>query len=216
MNWSSSEATHHVRRLIEELDTYGVDYSWWIGPSSSPGELPELLEAHGMVYQEDFPGMAIDLRYLRDEPSELRALQDLEIFRIDDTDQLDAFTHAFTVATNSNLEIQPGLTRLCTMSGYGETDHWSHYAGTLDGKTVATTSLFTGAGVAGIYLVSTIPTVRRRKIATTIVTHVLKQARDAGYTIGTLQSSKEGLGLYQKLGFREYCRFPFYTRHSLG
>ena len=102
------------------------------------------------------------------------------------------------------------------MSGYGQADDWAHYAGTLHGKTVATTSVFTGAGVAGIYLVSTIPEARNRKIATTIVKHVLKQAREAGYNIGTLQSSKEGLGLYLKLGFREYCRFPFYTRYPLG
>ena len=93
---------------------------------------------------------------------------------------------------------------------------WSLYAAMFHGEVVATTALFTGAGVAGIYLVSTVAEVRRRNIATTIVTHVLKQALNAGYTIGTLQSSKEGLGLYQKLGFREYCSFPLFTRYYLG
>jgi len=216
VSWTSEEAPIRVKRLIEDFNTYGVDYTWWIGPSSSPAELPKFLEDHGMVYQEDFPGMAIDLRYLRDEHSELTDLQGLEISRIDDTDELNDFVHAYIVATNSNPEMQSSLVRLFTMSGYKEADHWSLYAATLHGKTVATTSLFTGAGVAGIYLVSTIPTVRRRNIATAIVTHVLKQARDAGYTIGTLQSSKEGLGLYRKLGFREYCLFALYTRHHLG
>ena len=216
VNWPSTEATHRVKRLVEELDSYEIDYSWWISPSSSPDELPKILEAHSMIYQEDFPGMAIDLRYLRDQPSELSGIEDLKISRINNKDELDEFTHTFTVATNSNPEIQSGLTRLLNMSGYGQTDDWAHYAGTLHGKTVATTSVFTGAGVAGIYLVSTIPEARNRKIATTIVKHVLKQAREAGYNIGTLQSSKEGLGLYLKLGFREYCRFPFYTRYPLG
>ena len=104
-----------------------------------------------------------------------------------------------------------GLARLFTMSGYKKTDNWSLYAATLHGKTVATTALFTGAGGAGIYLVSTIPEVRRRNIATTIVTFALKEARDAGYNIGTLQASEEGIGLYQKLGFSKYCSFPLYT-----
>ena len=216
VSWGSEEAPIRVKRLIEEFNTYGVDYTWWIGPSSSPGDLPGLLEANGMVYQEDFPGMAIDLQNLQDEYAELTDIQGLEISLINNKIQLNDFVHAYIVATDSNPEMQSGLVRLFAMSGYKKADHWSLYVATLHGKTVATTALFTGAGVAGIYLVSTIPEVRRRNIATTIVTFVLKQARDAGYTIGTLQSSEEGLGLYQKLGFRKYCSFPLYTRYYLG
>ena len=215
VSWTPQEATFRVNRLIEEFNTYGVDYTWWIGPTSSPPELPELLEGHGMVYQEDFPGMAIDLRYLNEEPSELTDLQGLEISRINNKVQLNDFVHAYIVATNSNPDMQPGLVRLFTMSGYKENDNWTLYAATLHGETVATTALFTGAGVAGIYLVSTIAAVRRRNIATNIVTYALNKARDVGYTIGTLQSSKEGLGLYLKLGFREYCSFPLYTKYYL-
>jgi ribosomal protein S18 acetylase RimI-like enzyme len=210
-NWPRAEATDRVGALIAELDAHGVDYSWWIGPSSSPAELPELLEAYGMEYQEDFPGMAIDLQTLDSETSEISGL---EISRVDDGDGLARLAHTFTVATSSDPAFEPGLLRLLTASGYEETDHWRHYAGTLDGKTVATASAFTGAGVAGIYLVATVPAERRRGIATTLVRHVLQEARAAGYTIGTLQSSEDGLGLYQRLGFREYCRFAFYVRHS--
>ena len=212
-NWPPSDAADRVRATIDELDAQGVDYSWWVGPSSSPAELPELLEAHGMVYQEDFPGMAIDLLELPDEASQLR---DLEISRVDVPDELAQFAHVFTIATNADPACEPGYFRLLSASGYGESDQWSHYVGALDGKVVATASAFTGAGVAGIYLVATLPTKRRRGIATTLVGHALQQARVAGYTIGTLQSSNEGLGLYQGLGFREYCRFAFYTRRRLG
>ena len=216
VSWLPEEAPTRVKRLIKEFNTYGVDYTWWIGPSSSPVDLPEILEANGMVYQEDFPGMAIDLRNLHDEHAELTDIQGLEISLINNEVQLNDFVHAYIVATNSNPKMQSGLASLFTMSGYKETDHWSLYAAMFHGEVVATTALFTGAGVAGIYLVSTVAEVRRRNIATTIVTHVLKQALNAGYTIGTLQSSKEGLGLYQKLGFREYCSFPLFTRYYLG
>ena len=74
-SWRSAEAADHVGDMIDELDGHGVDYSWWIGPSSSPAELPELLEELGMVYQEDFPGMAIDLRTLPDEVSAVGGLE---------------------------------------------------------------------------------------------------------------------------------------------
>ena len=216
VSWAPEEAPIRVKRLIEEFNTYGVDYTWWISPSSSLVDLPKLLEANGMVYQEDFPGMAIDLQNLHDEYAELTDIQGLEISLINNKVQLNDFVHAYIVATDSNPQMQSGLARLFTMSGYKKTDNWSLYAATLHGKTVATTALFTGAGVAGIYLVSTIPEVRRRNIATTIVTFALKEARDAGYNIGTLQASEEGIGLYQKLGFSKYCSFPLYTRYYLG
>ena len=210
--WPASEARDRVSAMIELLDSCGVDYSWWVGPSCSPANLPELLETQGMVYQEDFPGMAIDLRNLRDESAEIEGL---EIARVEDADALAHFVHAFTVATNSDPAIEPGLLHLLTRSGYDEADNWSHYVGALNGEIVMTTSAFTGAGVAGIYLVATLPRERRRGMATAIVRHALQRARDAGYSIGTLQASKEGLGMYRALGFREYCRFAFYVRRPL-
>jgi GNAT superfamily N-acetyltransferase len=212
-SWPPSEAAARVRAMIDELDAHSVDYSWWVGPSSSPAELPELLEANGMAYQEDFPGMAIDLRSL---PTKASTRADLEISRVDDARELAEFVRVFAAATGPGPSLEPGFLRLLTASGYRESDQWTHYVGALDGRVVATASAYTGAGVAGIYLVATLPTERRRGIATTLVRHVLRQARLAGYTIGTLQSSKEGMGLYQGLGFREYCRFAFYTRRPPG
>jgi GNAT superfamily N-acetyltransferase len=212
-NWPPSQAADRVRVMIDEMDSHGVDYSWWVGPSSSPTHLPKLLEANGMVFQEDFPGMAIDLRSLPAEPS---SLADLEISRVDDDHALAEFVRVFAAATGPGPSLEPGFFRLLNASDYGRSDQWSHYSGALGGKIVATASAFTGAGVAGIYLVATLPTERRRGIATTLVRHALQQARSAGYTIGTLQSSEAGLGLYKNLGFREYCRFAFYVRRSPG
>ncbi len=169
--------------MIGELDNHGVDYSWRIGPSSSPANLADFVESHRMTFQENYSGMAIDLQTLRDE----FAMPDgLEIARIEDAGGLD---RAFTIASDAE--------------------------GALDGVAVATTSVFTGAGTARIYLVATIPDLRCRGIASALVFEALRRARDAGYSIGTLQTSSEGLELYRALGFREYCRFAFYVREHL-
>lgn len=212
VSWPGSEAAHRVRDMIGELDNHGVDYSWWIGPSSSPTNLTDFVESHGMTFQEDYPGMAIDLQTLRDEP----AMPDgLEIARIEDAGGLARFFRAFTIASDAEAAIEPGLLQLLARSGYGDSDHWTRYIGALDGVAVATTSVFTGAGTAGIYLVATVPALHRRGIASALVFEALRRARDAGYSIGTLQTSSEGLELYRALGFREYCRFAFYVREHL-
>jgi ribosomal protein S18 acetylase RimI-like enzyme len=212
VSWPGSEAAHRVRDMIGELDDLGVDYSWWIGPSSSPANLPDLVEAGGMTFQEDYPGMAIDLQNLRDESA---VPEGLEIARVEDAGGLARFVRAYTIASDAEAAIEPGLLHLLARSGYGDSDHWTHYIGALDGVAAATTSVFTGAGAAGIYLVATVPAQRRRGIATALVVEALRRAWHAGYSIGTLQTSKEGLGLYRALGFREYCRFAFYVREHL-
>ena len=76
---------------------------------------------------------------------------------------------------------------------------------------MATALLFLGAGVAGIYGVGTIPQARRRGIGWAMTTAPLLEARAMGYQIGTLHSSSMGFGIYQRLGFREYCKLSRYV-----
>ena len=143
-----------------------------------------------------------------DLPDDASQLRDLEISRVDVADRLAQFVHAFTVATGSDPLSELGFLRLLTATGYGESDQWGHYVGALDGRVVATASAFTGAGVAGIYLVATLPTERRRGIATTLVGHVLQQARLTGYTIGTLQASKVAWACTELLDFANIAASP--------
>jgi predicted acetyltransferase len=87
---------------------------------------------------------------------------------------------------------------------------WHHYLARLDGEPVATTSLFPAAGVAGIHFVGTFPEARGRGIAAALAATALRDACDAGYRAATLQSSKMGFGVYQRLGFTQCCTYRRY------
>ena len=89
--------------------------------------------------------------------------------------------------------------------GYG--DPWRHYLGRLDGKAVATATVFLGAGVAGLYFVMTVPEARRRGIGAAITYGAL---REAGPEYAVLGSSPAGRSVYSGLGFREYCTIELY------
>ncbi len=84
------------------------------------------------------------------------------------------------------------------------------FIGWLDSRPVATSLLFMGGGVAGIYSVGTIPEMRRRGIGKWMTHYTLLQGRSMGYKAGVLSASKMGLNVYRSLGFQEYCKIDEY------
>jgi ribosomal protein S18 acetylase RimI-like enzyme len=184
----------------------GLPFSWCTGPSTRPAGLGKHLLARGFVYAGDEPGMAIDLLALSDD---LPAPPGLRIERVRDAEALRGWFHIFALgfarpdfARSALLDIEIDL-------GLGH-HRRRLYLGSLAGEPVATSLLFLGAGVAGIYGVSTLPRARRRGIGTAMTLTPLVEARAAGYRIGVLHASRMGVGVYRRLGFQEYCRLGFY------
>ena len=94
--------------------------------------------------------------------------------------------------------------------GFDDEGPLLHYLGRLGGEPVATTTLYLGAGVAGVYFVSTVEHARRRGIGAAITLTALREAGDLGYRTGVLGSSEMGYPVYRRLGLREHCRIGLY------
>jgi predicted N-acetyltransferase YhbS len=71
-------------------------------------------------------------------------------------------------------------------------------------------TLFLGAGAAGIYFVSVHPHVRRLGIGAALTLAPLRAARELGYRIGVLDASPLGEPVHRRLGFTTCCQISLY------
>ncbi len=186
-----------------------VPISWWTGPSTQPADLALHLRKHGFCESEVAPGMAVDLAHLTEVHPTLPGLT-VEIARDAASRAEWGLTSSLGFGSNGEFAEHVGSVWSDLLSCV-RMDTIVPYLGRLNGKPVATSMLMYGAGVAGIYAVATLPEARRKGIGAVMTAMPLQAARDAGYTVGILQASEMGVGVYRSLGFREYCKIYEYV-----
>jgi GNAT superfamily N-acetyltransferase len=181
-------------------------FSWWTEPGTQPTDLGEHLLAHGLAHTNGGPGMAVDLLALNED---LPIPSNLSIQHVDDTETLAKWAYASIIGfEHPGTEANAWFDLLADL---GFDLPLRNYIGILNGEPVGTSELFLAAGVAGIYVVTTVPDARRQGIGAALTLAALREARAMGYRIGILHSSPRGLGVYRRLGFQEYCKMSHYV-----
>lgn len=202
-----AQVDNRIDEIISSFQGHEVSMSWLLGPSSKPDDLGDRLIERGLLYQGSTPGMAIELAQLAD--SEIS--DSLEIIKVSSQELMNLALPILSEAYNMPEYYSRFLIDLYSSLGFDQ-ERWSYYLALLDGEPVGTSCLFYGAGVAGIYSVATISSMRKKGIGTALTLRPLNDARSAGYEIGVLRSSEIAAKLYQELGYREVCSFSDYVR----
>ena len=180
-------------------------FTWWMEPPLHCSDWEAALSHYGFVSSTDTPGLAVELRALN-EPAQ--RVDGLQIRRVEDEDLVHSWGAAFTRGYGMPTEWEPAIHDIAVR--LGSDFPVRNYLGYWNGEPVATSSLFLGAGVAGIYNVSTLPKARGKGIGGALTLHPLQEAREMGYRIGTLQSSDMGYNVYRKLGFQHLCQIEYF------
>jgi GNAT superfamily N-acetyltransferase len=195
----------------EALDLFRARHiarlSWWV--ESSVSGVGRLLESRGLTFNKGGTAMAANLRSgLEEEP----APAGLEIIRVDDRIALGHWIEVMRVGFGLPQEARARLFELFVAVAFEPPTHT--YLALLDGRPVATSQLFTGAGVAGIYNVTSLPAARGRGIGTAITRAALLEARRQGHSLAILQASRLGYPVYRRLGFLDYGHLSNYQFSS--
>lgn len=184
---------------------------WWRWPSSRPATLGDALVDYGLRFRGEGPGMAT---LLRDLPAlaTLPLPNDLTLDEVSDMDSMrDWLDVSMLVYRGAEKPATPEEHAAEARIGIGAQLPSRRWLARLAGVPVGTASIFLGAGVVGIYNVTTLPEARGQGIGTAVTLAALAAARDAGYHVAVLQSSPMGFPVYTRLGFREVCRIQSYV-----
>ncbi|HZZ90728.1 MAG TPA: GNAT family N-acetyltransferase [Caulobacteraceae bacterium] len=186
----------------------GRAFSWWVGPEA-PQELATRLVETGLAPSRPEPAMSLDLA----QAPGGTAPDALHIARVSTSSELAAYARLlaglwsppdanvvrfYETAMPAALSPAAPLVLLLGMAG---------------GEAVATAEVTLGAdGVAGLYNVATVAERRRLGFGAAMTAAAISTAKACGMRRLELQSSDDGLRVYERAGFR---RFGDWTEFQL-
>lgn len=88
------------------------------------------------------------------------------------------------------------------------------YVARVDGKPASVLVTAEEDGSAGVYFVATVPEARGRGMASRLLRQALVEARDRGCATATLQATRMGAPVYERLGFRSHGPLEMWERRA--
>lgn len=190
-------------------------YFWWTGPGANSKNLSERLVERGLLSMEEqqkelargivqteagAPCMIAELAHMN-EVALQQTLPGFTIEEIGDEQALYEFKRVFVEVYEIPEWAGQAWVDATLSAGIGQTP-WKMYLGRLDGAPVATNMLFNGGGIASVYAVGALASVRGQGIGGAITLKPLLEARAMGYRYAGLFSSELGVHAYERIGFQ--------------
>lgn len=207
--WTTDENVDAVvDGAIERIGGPGRPFTWSVWPSNGPASLRDRLVRRGFAHLGEGPLMTIDLQ-TADLPTE--PPDGLVIERV--TDPAVVREAARTAMTPGQGESAAGelFHGAYDLLIGGPEPEMRYFTGRIDGRIVATSALYTGTGLAGIYAVGTAAEQRGRGFGRALTAAALLEGRRLGYDTGALLSSELGFPVYRRLGFETVGTVGFYA-----
>lgn len=183
--------------LAEAYETAGV-HAWTVWVPRGDGQAAELLQRAGHSFDGEPTAMVADLG-------------ELDLPDTGDLDWSEGASAAELARINDaayGYEGEPFERAIESVEGLHA------YVARLDG--VASCALVTAEhdGSAGVYFVATLPEARGRRLASRLLGRALLDARERGCATATLQATRMGAPLYERLGFRMHGQIEMWERRT--
>jgi ribosomal protein S18 acetylase RimI-like enzyme len=203
---SDAELAQRIMLPKVHFHARGLDWAFWVCEdlmASGPRRRSRsAFEKHGLRHSVDLPGLIAE-RVL--PPA--RTLPAMEVRRVNTGPTRDAFCGIGSACFHVPL---PWFKEV-----FGNASVWERFAayvGYVAGEPVTTAAVVMGGGAAGVYNVATLPGHQCRGYGEAVMRHALECARaEHGISRSILQSTRAGLRLYERMGFRTVTRVAVYS-----
>jgi ribosomal protein S18 acetylase RimI-like enzyme len=197
-----SDLDRCLAEIVEFFDHRKVPFVLRVREGVAP-KAERAMETMGFAYTDTVPGMA--LFPISDAPAPPAGLT---IESVEDEAALDRYRQVAAQGFEMPEELATSLITpaLLDVSGF------ESYLGSIDGEPVATASLYSAGGTAGIYNVSTLPAHRRRGFGEALTWHAVTRGTEQGCSVAILQASAMGEPVYTRMGFRNVAPHKSFTR----
>ena len=213
-SFSETELANRVREIINFYRERNLPFSWLVGPASQPARLGESLEQNGLVYLDEWAGMALDLIANYPDAKKYPAPFGLKIVRVNSVELFEQWVDTACRGFSFSSKLTRRYRKLFSTIPLLAEAPLQLYLALLDGQPVSTGALFLSREAAGIYWLSTVPAYRNKGVARAVTLQLIREACLRSCSKVVLHATKSSFHLYQTLGFNEYCRIKIYTGAS--
>jgi GNAT superfamily N-acetyltransferase len=106
----------------------------------------------------------------------------------------------------------PENTFIRAMDRFADIDALHLYQARVDGEPVCVLGTYDNGDDCELYFVATLPDHRGQGLARRLVHQALIDARDRGLTVSSLQATKAGYPIYERLGYEPICTLEMWER----
>lgn len=193
-------AHKHLDFILAQYSLRKLSFHWMLAPGTVPIDFGDMLLNKGFKFYGDCPRTGLKLPRLTQEKSKIP----LTILTIETKEQMKMW-----------MEIQQKAFQRSLHNIYSHQEcnssPFQHYLAFYQDEPAAAVTLFLQQGVAGIYNLMVVPSLRKRGIATQFVNQIVDDLSKTSYRLVTAQTTPDSLPLFNKLNFQTLNEYQIYT-----
>ncbi|HET7472040.1 MAG TPA: GNAT family N-acetyltransferase [Candidatus Limnocylindrales bacterium] len=192
-------AAERIEAVLAPFRAARIDMSWMVGPTSTPADLVERLQDHGLVVDATEPVLGTSL----EDWSAVPLADGIELEWVTHRAGFDEASRVMFAGFGMPESIFDAFADRFSMTVLGPDSYQRVVLARIDGEPVSTALGAVLDGVLGVYNVATIPARQRRGGGTAVTRAVIEDGIRQGAVAAMLQTSDAGRPVYERIGFHE-------------